>query len=74
MLKVDQSKKTTYSMVKFDADGWASASEFMPADYDLCALMIKDNKKRNGWVKGTIWDGLNIKKDDEVMYWKRIKE
>lgn len=72
MLKVQSSSRADYSMVEFDKDGWADAKRFIPADFDLCLLKIKGkNKNEPGWASGRNWDGLRIKKDDEVLFWKR---
>lgn len=60
----------SYMDVKFDEDGWADTKEFIPADFDLCYLKIKDKKTKSGWANGLKWDGLNVDPDDEVLYWK----
>lgn len=59
-----------YSDVTFDEDGWADAKLFMPGDFDLCHLKIKDKKTKPGWASGNKWDGLNVTLDDEILYWK----
>ena len=61
-------RKFLYSDVKYDADGWAEAKKFMPADYDL-VFMKTEKKTYNGWASGKIWDGLKIP-DEPVLYWK----
>lgn len=63
-----------YSDAHHDEDGWVDAKKFMPIDFDLCFLKIKDKKSCMGWSSGTVWDGLKLAKDDEVLYWKRSKE
>ena len=70
----DKKWKFSYSNVKFDEDGWADASRFLPAILDLCYCMIEGrSKKIPGWYTGTslIWDGLNIKPTDKILFWKR---
>ena len=74
MLKVGMPKENTYSKVEFDKDGWADASKFIPRDFDLCELKLKDRKARPGWALGPNWDGLNMKPEFEVLYWKIFKE
>lgn len=76
-IKADGKKTTvnfTYDDVKCDIDGWADSKEFMPGDFDLCELKIKDKKSKPGWATGQKFDGLNIQSDDEVLYWKKRKE
>lgn len=63
-----------YNDVRFDEDGWADAKEFMPADFELCLLKIKDKKTKSGWASALKWDGLNIEDKDQVLYWKKNKE
>ena len=63
-----------YSDAIHDEDGWVDAKKFMPIDFHLCFLKIKDKISRMGWSTGTVWDGLKLAKDDEVLYWKRSKE
>ena len=64
----------TYSDAKCDEDGWVDAKNFMPMDFDLCQLKVKDKKIRVGWNCGSIWDGLKVAHDEEVLYWKKSKE
>ncbi len=64
----------TYQDAKQDDDGWVDAKLFMPVDYDLCQLKIKDKKSRMGWAARTVWDGLKLAVGDEILYWKRSKE
>lgn len=62
-----------YKDIDYDEDGWADAKKFMPADFDLCLLKIKDKKSRVGWASGNYWDGLHVNSEDEVLYWKKQK-
>lgn len=71
MMKVGTCKENTYSKVHFDDGGWADAKRFLPGDFDLCLLKVKDRKSLVGWISGTSWDGLNMKPDYEVLYWKK---
>lgn len=73
MIKIGVTKGYTYSDVKYDADGWADAKKFIPEDFDLCHLKIKDQKTKSGWSKGYKFDGLRIEPEDEVLYWKKQK-
>lgn len=74
MRKVGVDKTLNYADIPVDEDGWADAKEFMPADYDLCLLKIKDKKTQSGWASGLNWDGLKVKDEDEVLYWKKQRE
>ena len=67
-----KNKYYRYPDVKRDEDGWADATKFLPADYDLCRLKIKDRKSISGWHKVNQWDGVFLKDGYEVLYWKRI--
>ncbi len=70
--KLDETGKTlSYRTVKTDFDGWVDAKHYLPADYDLMYLKIKDKKSSHGWVVGTKWDGLKIEQGDQVLYWKK---
>lgn len=64
-------KKLSYRTVKSDCDGWVDAKKYLPADYDLMYLKIKDKKSSHGWITGCKWDGLHISAGDEILYWKR---
>lgn len=77
MIKVGQKigkRVIGYSHVTCDIDGWADAKEFLPADFDLCYVKIKDKQTRPGWVQGTIWGGANVARDDIVLYWKKFEK
>jgi hypothetical protein len=68
-------KKCQYNMFEYDEDGWADASRFLPLDFDLCNVKVKDKPKTySGWHTANYWDGLNIKKDDVILYWKKVLE
>jgi hypothetical protein len=67
----EKERKFAYRDIQFDPDGWADAKKFLPADYDLMFLKIKDKKSSCGWSVGTKWDGLKLNQDDEILYWKK---
>lgn len=64
-------RKLAYRDISFDNDGWVDAKEYVPTDYDIVFLNIKNKKISCGWSIGLKWYGLNLKEDDEVLYWKR---
>lgn len=64
-------RKAIYNDCSYDADGWADASKFLPLEYDLVLMKIKDKKTQIGWVSFNQWDGLKFGKTDEVLYWKK---
>jgi hypothetical protein len=70
ILTTGKKRKLSYMDVDYDPDGWADAKKFFPADFDLMLLKTKE-KTYPGWAVGKKWDGLNVKKDIEVLYWKR---
>lgn len=63
-----------YRDVKYDADKWAKASEFIPESFDLCHLKTDTGKTFRGWHTGHNWDGLNIKSEYKIEFWKRYDE
>lgn len=63
-----------YKDLNYDVDGWADAKTCLPDDFDLVYLRLKREKTIPGWVSGAIWYGMRLKKDDEVMFWKRLEE
>lgn len=73
MFKVGINKQN-YTHVHFDLDGWADSNKFMPADFDLCLVKIKNKKTKSGWAVGMQWDGLKIENNDQVLYWKLNKQ
>lgn len=70
---LDEKKNERYSYknVFFDEDGWADAKKYVPEDFDLVSVKIKNKKICSAWVNGKTWDGLKIKREDEVLAWKR---
>jgi len=74
MYKVGLPRSNIYTNVEYDRDGWADAKRFLPADYDLCHLKIQGKKTISGWSTGNKWDGLNLKPQDEVLFWKINKD
>jgi hypothetical protein len=70
MRKIGIDKTLTYKNIPRDQDGWVNAKNYMPADFDLCLLKITNKPIIAGWSNGLSWDGLKIKKTDEVLKWK----
>jgi len=65
----DPKNPFSYGKVKYDEDNWADSSRFLPADFDLCYCKTKD-KVISGWHSNNSWDGLKMKPDYKVLYWK----
>lgn len=61
----------TYKDVIYDFDGWADAKKYQPKKFDLVYVKIKGKPTTNGWFSSNFWDGLLVKPEDEVLYWKR---
>ncbi len=59
-----------YSMVEYDNAGWVDCDKFLPLDYDLVYLQL-DAKILIGWRRDHKWDGLHLRKGDQVYKWKR---
>lgn len=76
MIKLGMEKsKINYQNVPQDIDGWVDASQYLPVDFDLCLLKIKDRSRNEpGWSVGAIWDGLRVEKNENVLFWKKEKE
>ncbi len=66
-----KTRKIRYRDVEYDQDGWIDATKFFPSDYDLVQVKTKNNKINMVWAYGNHWDGLKIKQNDEILYWKR---
>lgn len=70
--KLGKKRLTRYDEVEYDDDEWVDASRYMPADFDMMNLKVRDRERiMPGWATGKKWDGLNIKPDYQVLYWKR---
>jgi hypothetical protein len=69
---IEVKKQVGYQDVPYDKDGWADASLFLPREFDLVRLKTSTNKEVNGWLSTTMWDGLKLKKSDQVVGWKRM--
>ncbi len=70
---MESNRKLSYEAVPKDENGWVNAKEYIPRDFDMCSLKIKDRKTKSGWAIGNKWDGLNIRPKDEILYWKKVK-
>jgi hypothetical protein len=67
-------RKFTYKDVLYDSKDWADASKFLPADYDMMIIRVKDKPTITGWCMGSKWEGFRLKDGDEVTQWKRKPE
>jgi len=75
MKKVVPALGFSYREIPCDPDGWIDASKYLPADFDLCRLMVEGKKRHmTGWVVEGNWFGRRIDSKDKVLFWKRIKE
>lgn len=70
----DSLRYVTYADIHYDPDGWVDAEKYLPGDYDLVYLKIKDKFSKSGWIVGKRWDGLKVLEEDKVLYWKRKPE
>ncbi len=64
----------TYQEIPYDQDGWADASAYLPEDLELMHIKVSGKKVFSGWCIGKHWEGLRLKPEDVVLYWKRNKE
>lgn len=61
-----------YSDIPTDEDQWVLDLTYRPIPFDLLYLKIRNKPKTiGGWWNGKIWQGLRLKKDDDVIAWKR---
>lgn len=60
-----------YTQVKYDDDGFADSSIYLPEDFDMCYLLLDDGKIKKGWWGGFAWDGAVVNKDDTITHWRR---
>lgn len=67
-------KRFSYIHVNYDKNGWADATKYLPANYDLVLLKLENGKFCNGWLNVNTWDGLHLKPTDKVLYWRRKLE
>jgi len=71
----DSKKYLHYPDIKYDADGWANASEYLPVDFDILYLKVEGLKGIiRGWSTGTSWDGAKLPHGSKILYWKRSRE
>lgn len=65
-------RKFSYKNILYDENGWADAKKYIPEDFDLVSLKVKDKEPIfYGWSIGKNWDGYKIQREDEVIAWKR---
>ena len=64
-------RKVSYKDVRFDKDKWANAKSYLPADYDLVYMRLDSDITIAGWSNGNSWEGLRLRENDHVLYWKR---
>jgi len=61
--------------VRPSRDEFFKVEDRLPTEYDLCVLVGKNGKSVNGWrTSGRTYEGLRIKKIDEVVAWKKFRE
>lgn len=74
-IKEKESKIYSYHDVKYDDDGWADASKYLPLDFDLVYLKAVDRKEViRGWHCHNVWDGYKLKDKEKILYWKKDKD
>lgn len=52
-----------------DIDGWVDPALWLPFPYDIVWLKT-ETRIKPGWWTGTSWDGLRLKPEEKVLYWK----
>lgn len=61
----------SYTVTKFDSNGWAKAKDSLPIPYDLVTALTNTDKKINAWWNERNWDGYRLKDKDVIIKWKR---
>jgi hypothetical protein len=69
--KKSKEKQYFYRNVDYDAEGWADAKKWLPADYDLVYMKIRGKPTIVGWSVGKEWLGLRLKDGDVITSWRR---
>lgn len=67
-------KTYKYKDIPYEKDEWIPATEWIPADGDLCTLKTKKNKTFVGWSYNRAWYGHKHEKNNEITHWKKKKE
>lgn len=61
----------SYKDVLHNPEEWIDANQYLPADYDLVDIKVKNRGIISGWSVGREWDGLRLSETDEVLFWKK---
>jgi hypothetical protein len=56
--------------VKTNEEGWADAKLYRPYPYDLVSMRTQ-RKIIPGWWSGQKWEGLHLRSDDSIFFWKQ---
>lgn len=64
-------KISRYQDCEKDFDGWVKAKDFLPIEYDLVSLKLDDGRIIKGWLSLNQFDGLKLKDNDKVIFWKK---
>jgi len=60
-----------YLLTRFNKEGWADASKSLPIPFDLVTVWTNTDKKVAAWWNKTKWEGLRLRDQDKVLFWKR---
>lgn len=66
-----KSQPFKYEWLHKDFDGWVDNQKFKPMKFDICLIRTSTNRTYPAWWTGDRWDGLRVKRNVEVIYWKR---
>ncbi len=67
----EKQRKAGYKDVFFNYEGWANPNKYLPMEFDLVFVKLRDNPNTYAWINGKNWEGLRLKDDDIVIGWKR---
>lgn len=57
-----------------DFDEWIDANLIKPFPYDLVKIKTKEKKLKSAWWNGIGWEGIKLKSEELVLYWKMENE
>lgn len=71
-LSTGRSRAYKYTDLPCHALDWLDVTRYLPYQYDLVHLRLKDRAKLlSGWWDGNKWKGLHLRVNSVVTHWKR---
>ena len=70
-LIAEKTNSFVYNSTVFNEDGWADAKKYRPIPFDLVTIQTETGKNFIGWWNTLCWQGLRLRKQDHIKFWKR---